>query len=132
MYNQISQSIAEDAYPVRMAGYYAGIWGFGGRSHNCITDLAFMRALPNFQIFAPSDYNETKTIMRKVADSHVPTYIRLSGVPTPIVYDIEPEFSPIRKHQDGLNLTAKDAVRLGRATESNNYHKMMHQHHYLV
>ena len=44
MYNQISQSIAEDAYPVRMAGYYAGIWGFGGRSHNCITDLAFMRA----------------------------------------------------------------------------------------
>ena len=105
MYNQISQSIAEDAYPVRMAGYYAGIWGFGGRSHNCITDLAFMRALPNFQIFEPSDYNETKTIMRKVADSHVPTYIRLSGVPTPIVYDIEPEFSPIRKHQDGNDCT---------------------------
>ena len=52
MYNQISQSIAEDNYPVRMAGYYAGIWGFGGRSHNCITDLAFMRALPNFNVFA--------------------------------------------------------------------------------
>ena len=31
----------------------------------------------------------------------------------------------IRKHQDGLNLTVKDAVRLGRATESNNYHKVM-------
>ena len=54
MYNQISQSIAEDNYPVRMAGYYAGIWGFGGRSHNCITDLAFMRALPNFNVFAAS------------------------------------------------------------------------------
>ena len=38
MYNQISQSIAEDSYPVRMAGYYAGVWGTGGRSHNCITD----------------------------------------------------------------------------------------------
>jgi transketolase C-terminal domain/subunit len=43
MYNQISQSIAEDNYPVRLAGYYAGVWGFGGRSHNCINDLAFMR-----------------------------------------------------------------------------------------
>ena len=31
MYNQISQSIAEDSYPVRMAGYYAGVWGFGGK-----------------------------------------------------------------------------------------------------
>jgi len=105
MYNQISQSIAEDAYAVRMAGYYAGIWGFGGRSHNCITDLAFMRPLPNFQIFAPSDYWETKTIMRKVAELNCPTYIRLSGVSTPVVYDSEPEYSPIRKHNDGNDCT---------------------------
>jgi len=105
MYNQISQSISEDAYPVRMAGYYAGVWGFGGRSHNCITDLAFMRALPNFHIFAPSDYWETKTIVRKVAELNFPSYIRLSGVATPVVYDSEPEFVPIKKHQEGSDCT---------------------------
>ena len=87
MYNQISQSIAEDNYPVRMGGYYAGIWGFGGRSHNCINDLAFMRALPNFNIFAASDYWETKTLVRKAAALDAPSYIRLAGVPTPVVYD---------------------------------------------
>ena len=101
MYNQISQSIAEDNYPVRMGGYYAGIWGFGGRSHNCINDLAFMRALPNFNIFAASDYWETKTLVRKAAALDAPSYIRLAGVPTPVVYDSEPEFLPFRKHRDG-------------------------------
>ena len=105
MYNQISQSIAEDNYPVRMAGYYAGIWGFGGRSHNCITDLAFMRALPNFNVFAASDYWEAKTLVKKVASLNAPSYIRLAGVPTPIVHDSEPEFSPFRKHLDGNDCT---------------------------
>ena len=105
MYNQISQSIAEDNYPVRMAGYYAGIWGFGGRSHNCITDLAFMRALPNFNVFAAADYWEAKTLVKKVASLDAPSYIRLSGVPTPTVYDSEPEFSPFKKHLDGKDCT---------------------------
>ena len=105
MYNQISQSIAEDSYPVRMAGYYAGVWGFGGRSHNCITDLSFMRALPNFQIFAAADYWETRTLVKKTAELNVPSYIRLSGVATPTVYDSEPEFSPFRKHKEGDDCT---------------------------
>ena len=105
MYNQISQSIAEDNYPVRMAGYYAGIWGFGGRSHNCINDLAFMRALPNFNIFSAADYWETKTLVKKTAALDAPSYIRLSGVPTPTVYDSEPEFTSFRKHKDGEDCT---------------------------
>jgi len=105
MYNQISQSIAEDNYPVRMAGYYAGVWGFGGRSHNCINDLAFMRALPNFNVFAASDYWEAKTLVKKVAELDAPSYIRLSGVSTPTVYDSEPEFLPFRKHKDGNDCT---------------------------
>jgi len=105
MYNQISQSIAEDSYHVSLAGYYAGVWGFGGRSHNCINDLAFMRALPNFQIFAASDYWETKALVRNVATLNTPSYIRLSGIATPLVFDSEPKFIPFRKHQDGNDCT---------------------------
>jgi transketolase len=105
MYNQISQSISEDAYPVSMAGYYAGVWGFGGRSHNCITDLAFMRALPNFEIFAASDYWEAKTLVRHVSTLNTPSYIRLSGVETPLIHDSEPKFTSIRKYRDGSDCT---------------------------
>ena len=105
MYNQISQSIAEDSYPVSMAGDYAGVWGTGGRSHNCITDLSFMRSLPNFHIFAASDYWEAKTLVKHVAQLNKPSYIRISGVATPIVHNSEPEFVPFRKYKDGTDCT---------------------------
>lgn len=105
MYNHISQSIAEDAYNVKIAAYYAGIWGIGGRSHNCVTDLAIMRALPNFTVYAPADYWETKTIVRKAHSIPGPTYVRLSGVPTPSVFDREPDFRPVRRMTVGDRCT---------------------------
>jgi transketolase len=64
-----------------------------------------MRALPNFNIFAASDYWEAKTLVKKVASLDAPSYIRLSGVPTPTVHDSEPEFSPFKKHLDGKDCT---------------------------
>lgn len=105
MYNQISQSISEDAYPVSIAAYYGGVWGTGGRSHNCVTDLSMMRAFPNFHVYAPADYWETKTLMKKVDQLGGPSYVRLSGVPTPTVYSQEPEFSPLRIEEEGSDCT---------------------------
>ena len=105
MYNQISQSICEDAYPVKMAAYYAGVWGTGGRSHNCVTDLAIMRALPTMPVRAPADYWETKAAVRWAHRLPGPTYIRLSGIPTPLVYDHEPDFQPIRRLTEGKRCT---------------------------
>lgn len=104
-YNQLSQSIAEDAYPVSISGYYCGVWGFGGRSHNCVTDLAIMRALPNFSVFAPADYWETKTLLQKSYELQSPSYIRLSGIRTPTVYTDVPEFSPVRRLVEGSDCT---------------------------
>lgn len=105
MYNQISQSIAEDVYNVKIAAYYAGVWGTGGRSHNCVTDLSVMRALPNFSIFSPVDYWETKTLVRQAHGLTNPTYVRLSGVPTPVVFSSEPIFAPVRRLAEGSNCT---------------------------
>lgn len=105
MYNQISQSISEDAYPVSIAAYYGGVWGTGGRSHNCVTDLSMMRAFPNFHVFAPADYWETRTIIRRVDKLNGPSYVRLSGIPTPTVYSQEPKFSPVRLEEEGSDCT---------------------------
>jgi transketolase len=105
MYNQISQSIAQDAYDVTIGAYYAGVWGTGGRSHNCVTDLAMMRALPNFSIFAPADFWETKAIIRVANSLSSPVYVRLSGIPTPVVFDSEPICLPVRRMIDGDNCT---------------------------
>ena len=105
MYNQISQSICVDAYNVKIAGYYSGIWGIGGRSHNCINDLALMRSLPALSIFAPADYWEVKTLVKHADALPGPTYLRLSGVATPTVFDAEPPFAPARRLTDGTSCT---------------------------
>lgn len=105
MYNQISQSIAQDSYNVKIAAYYAGVWGIGGRSHNCIIDLPMMRALPNFSVFAPADYWETKAIVKHTNKMTTPTYMRMSGVPTPTVYKEEPIFQPLRVMEKGDSCT---------------------------
>lgn len=105
MYNQISQSICQDAYPVRMAAYYAGVWGIGGRSHNCVSDLSLMRSLPNLSIFSPADYWETKTLVAHADGVPGPTYLRLSGVPTPVVFDRQPPFAPVRTWRQGGRCT---------------------------
>ena len=105
MYNQISQSICQDAYPVRINAYYAGVWGIGGRSHNCVNDLSLMRSLPNLSIFSPADYWETRALVRHADRLPGPTYIRLSGVPTPVVFDREPEFAPVRTWRRGRRCT---------------------------
>jgi transketolase len=105
MYNQLGQSIALDAYDVKIAGYYAGVWGIGGRSHNCVTDLSMMRALPNFSIFAPADAAEARTLVRRAHAVDGPTYTRLAGVATPNVFDAEPSFRPVRRLTDGPRAT---------------------------
>lgn len=105
MYNQISQSICEDGYPVKMAAYYAGVWGSGGRSHNCVTDLSILRALPNMALFSSADYWETKTLVRHADRLSGPTYLRLSGIATPVVFDREPEFRPVRVLREGKSCT---------------------------
>ena len=105
MYNHISQCICVDAYPVRIASYYAGVWGIGGKSHNCVTDISFMRALPNLTIFSPADYWETKTVVRYAETIPGPTYIRMAGVPTPTVFSAEPAFAPLRRLRDGDTVT---------------------------
>jgi transketolase len=105
MYNQISQSICVDSYPVNIAGYYAGVWGISGRSHNCINDLALMRSLPNMSVFAPADYWETRALVRHANSIDGPTYLRLSGVGTPTVFDAEPDFKAVRRLTEGTSAT---------------------------
>lgn len=105
MYNQLGQSIALDGYDVKIAGYYAGVWGIGGRSHNCVIDLSMMRALPNFSIFAPADAAEARTLVRRAHTVDGPTYTRLAGVATPTVFESEPSFRPVRRLTDGMRAT---------------------------
>lgn len=47
-------------------------------SHHATEDIAIMRSLPNMMVFAPADAIEAEAVMRKIAETNVPCYIRLN------------------------------------------------------
>ena len=56
------------------AGYAYGPQGY---THHALEDIAVMRAMPNIEIFIPSDPAETELITNFLAKSKLPSYLRL-------------------------------------------------------
>ena len=57
----IQTLIAYDKLNVKMAGTYVGMSdSYDGASHHAITDLGYIRAIPNMVVITPADVNEAK------------------------------------------------------------------------
>lgn len=92
----VRQHLSHMQCNVKLIGSAAGVVAAkSGVSHWATEDLAFMRALPNMQVFSPADALETIKIMEYVAQQDGPMYIRLSGgLNCPIVYKEDYAFEP--------------------------------------
>lgn len=79
---------------VKIIGSSAGVVAAkSGVSHMATEDIAFMRALPNMQVFSPADSLEVLKVMEYAADNDGPMYIRLSGgLNCPVVYKEDYDF----------------------------------------
>lgn len=85
-YEQIRNSIAYPKLNVKLAMTHAGICvGPDGGSHQCIEDLALMRAVPGMTILVPADAIETKKAVFAAAEMDGPVYIRLTRNATPVL-----------------------------------------------
>lgn len=73
---------------VKLVGLTSGFSvGVLGPTHECITDLAIMQALPNITILSPADGIETVKAVMAAAEIDDPVYLRLTGsMNSPIVY----------------------------------------------
>lgn len=84
----IQTLIAYDQMNVKLAGTYAGLSdSYDGASHQAITDMAFIRSIPNMTIVSVSDAVETRKAVKAVAEYEGPVYLRLSRAPAPIFFD---------------------------------------------
>ncbi len=92
----IRQHLSHMKLNVKVIGFSAGtIMAKSGISHWATEDLAFMRVLPNLQVFSPADALETVKIAEYAASVELPMYIRISGGPNcPIVYKEDYDFQP--------------------------------------
>lgn len=76
-YDQIRQSIAIGKLNVKICGSSAGCSDFGdGSTHQSVDDLAYMRVIPNMQVFVPADANEMTAIVKYMASHEGPMYVR--------------------------------------------------------
>ncbi len=85
-YEQIRNSIAYPRLNVKLAMTHAGITvGEDGGSHQCIEDVALMRAIPGMTVICPADANETREAVFAAAQMEGPVYLRLSRSPAPVL-----------------------------------------------
>lgn len=84
----IQSLIAYDNLNVKLAGTYCGLSdSYDGASHHGITDMAFVRAIPNMTVVSVSDAVQTEKAVFALAEHDGPVYLRLSRAAAPVIYD---------------------------------------------
>ena len=84
-YEQIRNSVAYPHFNVKVCATHAGVSvGEDGGSHQCIEDLALMRAIPGMTVICPADANEAKAATMAIAEVDGPVYMRLARLATPV------------------------------------------------
>lgn len=105
---QVRSTICYNNLPVILAGGYAGVSdSFDGASHQSLTDIAVMRAMPNLTVVVPGDPTEVSQALEQALERQGPTYIRLSRNPSPVLFEnAEPfETGKIRTIKTGSDIT---------------------------
>lgn len=83
----VQSLIAYDKLNVRLCGTYSGLSdSYDGASHQAITDMAIMRAIPGMTVISVSDAVETKKAVFALAAYEGPAYLRLSRAAAPVIY----------------------------------------------
>ena len=76
--DQIRNNICYNNLPVVLVGGYAGLSdSFDGASHQSITDIAIMRAMPNMKVMVPADGDEFVRLLEESLAMEGPAYFRI-------------------------------------------------------
>ncbi|MDO4619455.1 MAG: transketolase family protein [Lachnospiraceae bacterium] len=92
-YEQVRNSIGYPHLNVKIGATHAGITvGEDGASHQCLEDLALMRAIPGMVVMCPADDIEAKKAVKAALDYVGPVYIRFGRAAVPVISDPDAEF----------------------------------------
>jgi transketolase len=91
--DQIAISICYPKLNVKIPGSYVGLpTSRAGSSHNCIEDIAVMRALPNMRVADPGDNADLRAIMHAAVEVEGPVYFRITRYTLPVLFGPEHHF----------------------------------------
>jgi transketolase len=77
--DQIRNVFCYNKLPIVIAGAYGGLSdSFDGASHQSITDIAIMRAMPHMEVIVPADSKQAEQALEYALTKKNPVYIRLN------------------------------------------------------
>ena len=92
-YDQIRNSICYPNLNVKICATHSGITvGEDGATHQMLEDISMMRTLPNMTVISTSDDVQTKWAVKEISKINGPVYLRLSRLPTPVIYEENQKF----------------------------------------
>lgn len=91
--DSIQNLIAMDNLNVKLVGSYCGMSdSLNGAGHQCLTDIAQMRAIPNMTVVSACDTIEVKKAVFAAAATNGPVYLRLSRMDSEVIFDEQYNF----------------------------------------
>lgn len=94
-FEQIRQAIAYPNLNVKIVATHSGLCvGQDGATHQALEDMAVMRTLPNFKVFAAADVTETRLAVSAMLRHDGPAYLRLGRDLAEDIFDGPKEFLP--------------------------------------
>ncbi len=88
-YEHIKIDLCYNQFPVNLVTCGATFdYAWDGPTHNCYTDLAILRLLPNIDVLQPGSMHELDILLRQRYDSGTSTYFRLSDFPHQIDFPV--------------------------------------------
>lgn len=92
--DQVSISISYPRLNVKIPGSYVGIpTSRAGASHNSVTDMAIMRAIPHMRVADPGDNQDLRSMMRLAVLTDGPVYFRITRYTLPDLFGPEHRFA---------------------------------------
>ena len=87
-FEQIRNSVAYPHLNVKICATHAGITvGEDSATHQCLEDLALMRAIPGMTVINPADAVEAAAALKYAIETDGPFYIRFGRYAVPVVHD---------------------------------------------
>lgn len=87
-WEQVRNSVAYPGLNVKVIGSHGGLSvGEDGATHQCIEDLAIMRAIPEMMVLCPCDGNEMRQAVRALLAYEGPAYMRLGRLAVDTITD---------------------------------------------
>jgi len=104
----VRQTICYPNLNVKIVCTHGGITvGEDGATHQALEDVANMRNIPNMRVIVPADDIETRQVIRKIAYTDGPFYVRLSREKFPRIFDENYRFEIGKGHvlKEGEDVT---------------------------